>query len=132
MKSNVFANRINIAIHTGKPGMVIGKGGSEIEKLRNKLNNLTDKSTHQRYRNQKIDIDARLVLENIARQLENRASFRRVQKQAISRAMKLGAKGIKTQVSGRLGGADIARLEQYSEGTVPLHTLRADIDYAHL
>ena len=116
------ANRINIAIHTGKPGMVIGKGGSEIEKLRNKLNALTDK---------KVDLDARLVAENIARQLENRASFRRVQKQAITRAMKLGAKGIKTQVSGRLGGADIARAEQYSEGTVPLHTLRADIDYAH-
>ena len=125
------ANRINIAIHTGKPGMVIGKGGSEIEKLRNKLNSLTNKSTHQRNRNQKVDLDAKLVAENIARQLENRASFRRVQKQAITRAMKLGAKGIKTQVSGRLGGADIARAEQYSEGTVPLHTLRADIGYAH-
>ena len=119
------ANRINIAIHTGKPGMVIGKGGSEIEKLRNKLNTLTDKKVHINV------IDARLVAENIARQLENRASFRRVQKQAITRAMKNGAKGIKTQVSGRLGGADIARAEQYSEGTVPLHTLRADIDYAH-
>ena len=125
------ANRINIAIHTGKPGMVIGKGGSEIEKLRNKLNNLTDKKYTSTLSKSKIDIDARLVAENIARQLENRASFRRVQKQAISRAMKLGAKGIKTQVSGRLGGADIARAEQYSEGTVPLHTLRADIDYAH-
>lgn len=111
--------------------MVIGKGGSEIEKLRNKLNNLTDKKYTSTLSKSKIDIDARLVAENIARQLENRASFRRVQKQAISRAMKLGAKGIKTQVSGRLGGADIARAEQYSEGTVPLHTLRADIDYAH-
>ena len=108
MKSNA-ANRINIAIHTGKPGMVIGKGGSEIEKLRNKLNNLTDKKYTSTLSKSKIDIDARLVVENIARQLENRASFRRVQKQAISRAMKLGAKGIKTQVSGRLGGADIAR-----------------------
>ena len=119
------ANRINIAIHTGK-------GGSEIEKLRNKLNTLTDKKVHINVIEiKKIDIDARLVAENIARQLENRASFRRVQKQAITRAMKNGAKGIKTQVSGRLGGADIARAEQYSEGTVPLHTLRADIDYAH-
>jgi small subunit ribosomal protein S3 len=112
--------------------MVIGKGGSEIEKLRNKLNNLTDKKVHINVVEiKKVDIDARLVAENIARQLENRASFRRVQKQAITRAMKNGAKGIKTQVSGRLGGADIARAEQYSEGTVPLHTLRADIDYAH-
>ena len=112
--------------------MVIGKGGSEIEKLRNKLNALTDKKVHINVIEiKKVDIDARLVAENIARQLENRASFRRVQKQAITRAMKNGAKGIKTQVSGRLGGADIARAEQYSEGTVPLHTLRADIDYAH-
>ena len=112
--------------------MVIGKGGSEIEKLRNKLNNLTDKKVHINVVEiKKVDMDARLVAENIARQLENRASFRRVQKQAITRAMKNGAKGIKTQVSGRLGGADIARAEQYSEGTVPLHTLRADIDYAH-
>ncbi|MEE1107248.1 30S ribosomal protein S3 [Macrococcoides canis] len=126
------ANRVNIAIHTGKPGMVIGKGGSEIEKLRNNLNSLTGKRVHINVVEvKKVDIDARLVAENIARQLENRVSFRRAQKQAIQRAMKLGAKGIKTQVSGRLGGADIARAEQYSEGTVPLHTLRADIDYAH-
>ncbi|WP_320186812.1 30S ribosomal protein S3 [Macrococcoides caseolyticum] len=126
------ANRVNIAIHTGKPGMVIGKGGSEIEKLRNNLNSLTGKSVHINVVEvKKVDMDARLVAENIARQLENRVSFRRAQKQAIQRAMKLGAKGIKTQVSGRLGGADIARAEQYSEGTVPLHTLRADIDYAH-
>ena len=126
------ANRINLSIHTAKPGMVIGKGGAEIEKLRNKLNALTDKKVHINVIEiKKVDLDARLVAENIARQLENRASFRRVQKQAITRAMKNGAKGIKTQVSGRLGGADIARAEQYSEGTVPLHTLRADIDYAH-
>ncbi|TDL98489.1 30S ribosomal protein S3 [Macrococcus brunensis] len=126
------ANRVNIAIHTGKPGMVIGKGGSEIEKLRNNLNGLTGKRVHINVVEiKKVDMDATLVAENIARQLENRASFRRAQKQAIQRAMKLGAKGIKTQVSGRLGGADIARAEQYSEGTVPLHTLRADIDYAH-
>ena len=126
------ANRINIAIHTGKPGMVIGKGGSEIEKLRNKLNALTNKKVHINVIEiKKVDLDATLVAGNIARQLENRVSFRRAQKQAIQRAMKLGAKGIKTQVSGRLGGADIARVEQYSEGTVPLHTLRADIDFAH-
>ncbi|TDM12849.1 30S ribosomal protein S3 [Macrococcus lamae] len=126
------ANRVNIAVHTGKPGMVIGKGGSEIEKLRNNLNSLTGKRVHINVIEiKKVDMDATLVAENIARQLENRASFRRAQKQAIQRAMKLGAKGIKTQVSGRLGGADIARAEQYSEGTVPLHTLRADIDYAH-
>ncbi|MCE4957863.1 30S ribosomal protein S3 [Macrococcus capreoli] len=126
------ANRVNIAIHTGKPGMVIGKGGSEIEKLRNALNSLTGKRVHINVIEiKKVDMDATLVAENIARQLENRVSFRRAQKQAIQRAMKLGAKGIKTQVSGRLGGADIARAEQYSEGTVPLHTLRADIDYAH-
>lgn len=126
------ANRINIAIHTGKPGMVIGKVGSEIEKLRNKLNALTNKKVHINVIEiKKVDLDATLVAGNIARQLENRVSFRRAQKQAIQRAMKLGAKGIKTQVSGRLGGADIARVEQYSEGTVPLHTLRADIDFAH-
>ena len=126
------ANRNNIAIHTGKPGMVIGKGGSEIEKLRNKLNALTNKKVHINVIEiKKVDLDATLVAGNIARQLENRVSFRRAQKQAIQRAMKLGAKGIKTQVSGRLGGADIARVEQYSEGTVPLHTLRADIDFAH-
>jgi len=112
--------------------MVIGKGGSEIEKLRNKLNALTNKKVHINVIEiKKVDLDATLVANNIARQLENRVSFRRAQKQAIQRAMKLGAKGIKTQVSGRLGGADIARAEQYSEGTVPLHTLRADIDFAH-
>lgn len=112
--------------------MVIGKGGSEIEKLRNKLNALTNKKVHINVIEiKKVDLDATLVAGNIARQLENRVSFRRAQKQAIQRAMKLGAKGIKTQVSGRLGGADIARVEQYSEGTVPLHTLRADIDFAH-
>ena len=126
------ANRINIAIHTGKPGMVIGKGGSEIEKLRNKLNALTNKKVHINVIEiKKVDLDATLVAGNIARQLENRVSFRRAQKQAIQRAMRSGAKGIKTQVSGRLGGADIARAEGYNEGTVPLHTLRADIDYAH-
>lgn len=126
------ANRVNIALHTGKPGMVIGKGGSEINKLRTALTNLTGKKVHINVIEiKKVDMDAKLVAENIARQLENRVSFRRAQKQVLQRAMKSGAKGIKTQVSGRLGGADIARAEGYSEGTVPLHTLRADIDYAH-
>jgi len=125
-------NRVNITIHTGKPGMVIGKGGSEVEKLRKDLNNLTGKRIHINIVEiKKIDLDAKLVAENIARQLESRISFRRAQKQTIQRTMRAGALGIRTQVSGRLGGADIARAEHYSEGTVPLHTLRADIDYAH-
>lgn len=125
------ANRLNITVHTAKPGMVIGKGGTEVEALRKALNALTGKRVHINILEiKKADIDAKLVAENIARQLENRVSFRRAQKQVIQRAMRAGAKGIKTMVSGRLGGADIARSESYSEGTVPLHTLRADIDYA--
>lgn len=126
------ANRVNITIHTAKPGMVIGKGGSEVEALRKALNAITGKKVHINIVEiKKADLDAKLVAENIARQLENRVSFRRAQKQAIQRTMRAGAKGIRTMVSGRLGGADIARAEHYSEGTVPLHTLRADIDYAH-
>lgn len=126
------ANRVNVTIHTAKPGMVIGKGGSEVEVLRNQLNKMTGKRVHINIIEiKRADLDARLVAESVARQLENRVSFRRAQKQAIQRTMRSGAKGIKTQVSGRLGGADIARAEHYSEGTVPLHTLRADIDYAH-
>ncbi|HGW3402014.1 TPA: 30S ribosomal protein S3 [Enterococcus faecalis] len=125
------ANRVNISIHTAKPGMVIGKGGSEVENLRKELNKLTGKRVYINIVEiKKPDLDAKLVGEGIARQLENRVAFRRAQKQAIQRAMRAGAKGIKTQVSGRLNGADIARSEGYSEGTVPLHTLRADIDYA--
>ena len=125
------ANRVNISIHTAKPGMVVGKGGSEVENLRKELNKLTGKRVHINIVEiKKPDLDAKLVGEGIARQLENRVAFRRAQKQAIQRAMRAGAKGIKTQVSGRLNGADIARSEGYSEGTVPLHTLRADIDYA--
>ena len=125
------ANRVNISIHTAKPGMVIGKGGSEVENLRKELNKLTGKRVHINIVEiKKPDLDAKLVGEGIARQLENRVAFRRAQKQAIQRAMRAGAKGIKTQVSGRLNGADIARSEGYSEGTVPLHTLRADIEYA--
>nr|WP_245329622.1 30S ribosomal protein S3 [Enterococcus alcedinis] len=125
------ANRVNISIHTAKPGMVIGKGGSEVENLRTQLNKLTGKKVHINIVEiKKPDLDAKLVGEGIARQLESRVAFRRAQKQAIQRTMRSGAKGIKTQVSGRLNGAEIARSEGYSEGTVPLHTLRADIDYA--
>ena len=127
------ANRVNITVHTGKPGMVIGKGGSEVEKLRKDLNKLTGKRIHINIVEiKKVDLDAKLVAENIARQLEGRISFRRAQKQVIQRTMRAGALGIRTQVSGRLGGADIARAEHYNEGTVPLHTLRADIDYANV
>ena len=126
------ANRVNISVHTAKPGMVIGKGGSEVEALRKALNNLTNKRVHLNIIEiKRADLDAKLVAESIARQLESRVSFRRAQKQAIQRTMRAGALGVKTMVSGRLGGADIARSEHYSEGTVPLHTLRADIDYAH-
>ncbi|GAB6932363.1 30S ribosomal protein S3 [Calditerricola satsumensis] len=124
------ANRVNITIHTAKPGMVIGKGGAEVENLRKELTQLTNKRVHINIHEIKQpDLDAQLVAENIARQIENRISWRRAMKQAIQRVMRAGAKGVKTQVSGRLGGAEIARTEGYNEGTVPLHTLRADIDY---
>ncbi|SFM24382.1 30S ribosomal protein S3 [Salibacterium qingdaonense] len=124
------ANRVNITIHTAKPGMVIGKGGSEVEILRKALNELTGKRVHINISEVKNpDLDARLVADNIARQLENRVSFRRAMKQSIQRTLRAGAQGIRTEVSGRIGGADIARNESYNEGTVPLHTLRADIDY---
>ncbi|GMA64075.1 30S ribosomal protein S3 [Alicyclobacillus fastidiosus] len=125
------ANRINVTVHTAKPGMVIGKGGSEVDALRNSLNELTGKRVHISISEIKTpDLSAKLVGENIAQQLERRVSFRRALKQAIQRSMRAGAKGVRVQVSGRLGGAEIARTEGYSEGTVPLHTLRADIDYA--
>nr|WP_251137432.1 30S ribosomal protein S3 [Exiguobacterium sp. s150] len=125
------ANRVNISLHTAKPGMVIGKGGSEIESLRKNITKLAEgKRVHINVVEVKnADAVAKLVAENIARQLEGRVSFRRAMKQSIQRSMRTGIKGIKTEVSGRLGGADIARSEKYSEGTVPLHTLRADIDY---
>ena len=126
------ANRVYINIHCAKPGMVIGRGGAEIEKLKaictKKLGG--DKTVSINIIEIKQpDLDAQLVAENIASQLERRISFRRALKQSIGRAMKLGAKGIKTQVSGRIGGAEIARTEQYHEGTIPLQTIRADIDY---
>lgn len=125
------ANRVNVTIHTAKPGMVIGKGGSEVEVIRNYISKLSNgKKIHINISEIKqADLDAILVAESIAQQLERRVSFRRALKQAIQRSMRAGAKGIKTSVSGRLGGAEIARTEGYSEGTVPLHTLRADIDY---
>ncbi|GEO73864.1 30S ribosomal protein S3 [Levilactobacillus namurensis DSM 19117] len=125
------ANRVNISIHTAKPGMVIGKGGSEVENLRKELNSLTGKRVHINIVEiKKPDLDAKLVGENIARQLEGRVAFRRAMRQTMQRTMRSGAKGIKTQVSGRLNGADMSRVESYADGTVPLHTLRADIDYA--
>ncbi len=124
------ANRIRLNIYTGKPGMVIGRGGSGVEKLKKDLEKLTDKNVIINIVEvKKPDMDAQLVAENIASQLERRISFRRAMKQSISRAMKAGAQGVKTQVSGRLGGAEIARTEGYHEGTIPLQTLRADIDY---
>ena len=124
------ASRVRVHIHCAKPGIVIGKGGAEIEKLRLTCEKMLGKPTLVNIVEVRSpDVNAQLVAENIAQQLDKRISFRRAMKQAIGRAMKLGAKGIKTQVSGRLGGADIARTEQYHEGTIPLQTLRADIDY---
>ncbi len=124
------ANRVNVTIHTAKPGMVIGKGGMEVENIRVYIAGLSDKKVHINILEIKNpELDAILVAESIALQLERRVSFRRAMKQAIQRTQRAGAKGIKTLVSGRLGGAEIARSEGYNEGTVPLHTLRADIDY---
>ncbi|MDR3241865.1 MAG: 30S ribosomal protein S3 [Lactobacillaceae bacterium] len=127
------ANRVNVSIHTAKPGMVIGKGGSEVDALRSKLSQLVAKGERVHINIieiKKPDLDAHLVGAQIAQDLERRVAFRRAMRGAIQRAMRAGAKGIKTQVAGRLNGADIARIEQYTEGTVPLHTLRADIDYS--
>ena len=124
-------NRIVITVNTAKPGMVIGREGSVKKAVVAKLKELTDKQIILNVVEiKKPELDAKLVADSVASQLENRASFRRVQKMAIQRAMRSGAKGVKTLVSGRLGGAEIAREEGYSEGNVPLHTLRADIDYA--
>ncbi len=124
------ASKVRVHIHCAKPGMVIGKGGSEIEKLRVQCEKFLKRPVLINIVEVKSpDLNAQLVAENIAQQLEKRISFRRAMKQCIGRAMKLGAKGIKTQVSGRLGGAEIARTEHYHDGTIPLQTLRADIDY---
>ena len=124
------ASKVRIHIHCAKPGMVIGRGGSEIDKLKAECEKKLGKDVSLNIVEIKSpDLNAQLVAESIASQLERRISFRRALKQAIGRTMKLGAKGIKTQVSGRLGGADIARTEHYHEGTIPLQTIRADIDY---
>ncbi len=124
------AQRIKVSVYTTKPGMVIGKGGSGVDELRLKVEKLTGKTVIinvEEIRN--ADMNAQIVAENIAEQLERRISHRRAMKQAIQRTMRSGAKGIKTLISGRIGGADMARAEGYSEGTIPLQTLRADIDY---
>ena len=124
------ASKVRIHIHCAKPGMVIGKGGAEIEKLRQQCEKMLGKPVVINIVEvRQPDLDAQLVAENIASQLERRISFRRAMKGCIGRSMRLGAKGIKTKVSGRLNGADIARSEEYHDGTIPLQTLRADIDY---
>ena len=124
------SDRCKVIVHTAKPGVVIGKGGAEIEKLKEDIQKLTDKKLVVDVKEiKRPDREAQLVAENIALQLENRVSFRRAMKSTMSRSMRAGVKGIKTAVSGRLGGADMARTEFYSEGTIPLQTLRADIDY---
>ena len=124
------SDRVKVIIYTAKPGVVIGRGGAEIEKLRAQLEKMLNKQVYVNIVEVKQpDMDAQLVAEKIALDLENRISFRRAMKQSIGRTMRLGAKGIKTKVSGRLGGAEIARSESYHEGTIPLQTIRADIDY---
>jgi len=124
------ANRVKVTIHTSKPGMVIGRGGSGIENIKRWLKDLTSKSIDVNIAEIKqAELDATLVAENIAAQLEKRIAFRRAMKQSVTRTMRMGAKGIKVTAGGRLGGAEIARTESYREGSIPLHTLRADIDY---
>ncbi|MBR6293773.1 MAG: 30S ribosomal protein S3 [Lachnospiraceae bacterium] len=124
------ADKVKVTVHTAKPGVVIGKGGAEIEKLKADIKKFTKKDVNLDIKEVKRpDNNAQLVAESIAQQLENRVSFRRAMKSTMSRTMKAGAKGIKTSCSGRLGGADMARTEFYSEGTIPLQTIRADIDY---
>ncbi|WP_094607422.1 30S ribosomal protein S3 [Sporomusa silvacetica DSM 10669] len=124
------ANRVKVTIHTSKPGMVIGRGGSGIENIKRWLKDLTSKNIDVNIAEIKqAELDATLVAENIAAQLEKRIAFRRAMKQSVTRTMRMGAKGIKVTAGGRLGGAEIARTESYREGSIPLHTLRADIDY---
>ena len=124
------SDRVKVIVHTAKPGVVIGKGGAEIEKLKAEIQKMTEKKLFVDIKEiKRPDREAQLVAESIAQQLENRVSFRRAMESTMSRSMKAGVMGIKTAVSGRLGGADIARTEFYSEGTIPLQTLRADIDY---
>lgn len=123
--------RITLTIHTARPGVVIGKGGTEVDKIKEELKKLTNKDVQINiFEIKRPELDARLVGESIAQQLEARISYRRAMKQAIASTMRVGAEGIKVKLSGRLAGADMARTEQYKEGRIPLHTLRADIDYA--
>jgi small subunit ribosomal protein S3 len=123
--------RITLTIHTARPGVVIGKGGTEVDKIKEELKKLTGKDVQINiFEIKRPELDARLVGESIAQQLEARISYRRAMKQAIASSMRVGAEGIKIKLSGRLAGADMARTEQYKEGRIPLHTLRADIDYA--
>ncbi len=123
--------RITLTIHTARPGVVIGKGGTEVDKIKEELKKLTGKDVQINiFEIKRPELDARLVGESIAQQLEARISYRRAMKQSIASSMRVGAEGIKIKLSGRLAGADMARTEQYKEGRIPLHTLRADIDYA--
>src|SRR5215813_6488604 len=124
------ANKAKINIFTARPGIVIGKKGAEIEKLKSELGKLTPKETFINIHEvRRPDVDAQLVAENVALQLERRVAFRRAMKEALARAMRMGAQGVRIQSSGRLGGSEIARTEWYREGRVPLHTLRADVNY---
>lgn len=124
-------DKVEVKIHTAKPGVVIGRGGEDIEKLKKALKKQVNEEIYVSIVEEKNpDLNAKLVADSIAKQIENRANFRNVQKKAIKNTMKAGAKGIKTSVSGRLAGAEMARTEGYTEGTVPLHTIRANIDYA--
>ncbi len=123
--------RITLTIHTARPGVVIGKGGAEVDKIKEELKKITGKDVQINiFEIKRPELDSKLVGESIAQQLQARISYRRAMKQAIASAMRVGAQGIKIKVSGRLGGAEMARTEQYKEGRIPLHTLRADIDYA--
>ena len=125
------SKRTEVIVHTAKPGVIIGRGGEQIEVMKKELSKLVNEDVQISIVDiKKPDMSAQIVADSIAMQIENRASFRMAQKRAIRNAMKAGAKGIKTLVSGRLGGADMARSEGYTEGTIPLHTLRADVDYA--
>ena len=123
--------RITLTVHTARPGVVIGKGGAEVDKIKEELKKLTGKDVQINiYEIKRPELDAKLVGESIAQQIKARISYRRAMKQAIASAIRVGAEGIKIKVSGRLGGAEMARTEQYKEGRIPLHTLRANIDYA--
>lgn len=125
------AKRVTVGIHTSRPGIVIGKKGEEVERLKGELQHLTQKEIQINIREvKKPEMDSQLVADNIARQIEKRVSYKKATKKAISTAMRMGAEGIKVMISGRLNGAEIARTETYKEGRIPLHTLRADIDYS--